>query len=173
MTDKKILIVYASGFGSTAEVAQVMADELRTINFEVEVQSAEVARAPEAKEAVIIGSTIRYDRWLPDATNYLNRNQEILATTQVAYFYTCLSIAGEPTSPDSEQIYDAKLLAVNPRVKPILVGGFAGVLNFKVMPWYFRLVLGWISRSKGMKEGDYRDWKVIKAWTHELASKMQ
>ena len=172
MANKKILIVYASGFGSTAEVAQVMAEELRTRDYEVDVQSAEVARSPENNEALIIGSAIRYDRWLQDVTNYLNRHQGVLATAQVAYFYTCLSIAGEPTSPDSEQIYDAKLLAANPRIKPVLIGGFAGVLNLKVMPWYFRLVLGWISRSKGMKEGDYRDWKVIKDWINQLATKL-
>ncbi len=121
MANKKILIVYASGFGSTAEVAQVMAEELRTRDYEVDVQSAEVARSPENNEALIIGSAIRYDRWLQDVTNYLNRHQGVLATAQVAYFYTCLSIAGEPTSPDSEQIYDAKLLAVNPRIKPVLI----------------------------------------------------
>ncbi len=172
MVNKKVFIVYASGYGSTAEVAQTMAEELRTNDYEVEVQSADVARPPEDGEAVIIGSAIRYDRWLPAAQAYLSRHQQVLSTVSVAYFYTCLTIAGNPTSPESEQVYDSKLLAMNPNIKPIMVGGFAGTLNYEGMPWYFRIILGWITRSKGMKEGDYRDWAVIKDWVNDLTSKI-
>ncbi len=172
MANKRVLIVFSSGYGSTAEVAQVMAEELRSINFQVDVQSADVARPPNSNEAVIIGSTIRYDRWLSDARTYLNRHQEALAKVPVAYFYNCLAIAGDPTPPDSKQVYDAKLLAMNPRVKPVMVGGFAGALNYQVMPWYFRLILGAIAKSKGLKGGDYRDWKLIKAWINQFANKL-
>ena len=172
MRAKKVLIIYASGFGTTAEVAKVMAEELRAQHFTVESQTADKARAPDEDEAVIIGSAIRYDRWLPDARAYLNHHQEALTKIPVAYFYNCLTLAANPVSTDSEQVYDAKLLALNPSVKPMMVGGFAGALGYEVMPWYFRLILGSIARSKGLKGGDYRDWAEIKGWINQLANKI-
>ena len=108
-----------------------MAGELRAINFQVEVQPAGIARPPDSNEAVVIGSAIRYDRWPVDARAYLNRHQEVLATIPVAYFYSCLTLAADPTPPDSAKIYDAKLMAMNSSIKPIVVGGFSGALNHK------------------------------------------
>ena len=172
MTVKKVLIVYDSGFGTTAEIAKLMAEQLRAQHFTVESQPADKARAPDEDEAVIIGSAIRYDRWLPDARAYLDRHQEVLAKAPVAYFYSCLTLAANTTSTESEQVYDAKLLALNPSVKPMMVGGFAGALRYGAMPWYFRLIFGLIARSKGLKGGDYRDWAAIKSWINQLAKKL-
>ncbi len=171
MTPRKVLIVYATGYGSTAEVAEVMAEELRSLDVDVEVQSADTARAPEENEAVVIGSVIRYDRWLPAAFHYLNRHQEILGKIPVAYFYTCLALAA-PSSPstDQPQIYDSKLLGMNPCIKPIMIGGFAGVLNYRPMPWYFRLVLGVIAKVKGLPAGDYRNWEAIRNWIRQFTN---
>ncbi len=173
MTSNKVLIVFASGFGSTADVAEVMAEELRSLDMEVEVQSADIARAPQVDEAVIIGSAIRYDRWLPTAQQYLKRHQEILAENQVAYFYSCLALAAASSlSTDDEQIYDSKLLNMNSRINPMMIGGFAGALKYKLMPWYFRLILGAIAKSKGFTGEDYRDWKAIRNWIRQFASRL-
>ncbi|WP_375750612.1 flavodoxin domain-containing protein [Vibrio sp. HN007] len=172
MTTKKVLIVYASGFGSTTEVAHVIAELLHAKNFQVEVQSADIARPPNKDETVIIGSAIRYDRWLFDAKAYLDQHQDMLATLKVVYFYSCLTIAANPTTPDSDQIYDSRLLAMNSTIKPIMVGGFAGALNYKVMPWYMRMFIGSIAMSKGLKGCDYRDWSTIRTWINQLANKL-
>ena len=172
MATKKVLIVYASGFGTTAEVAHAMAELLEVKNFQVEVQSADIARSPNKDEIVIIGSAIRYDRWLLEARTYLDLHQESLATLPVAYFYNCLAIAADLTTPDSHQIYDAKLLEMNSSIKPIAVGGFAGTLNYQVMPWYWRLILGPIATLKGLNGRDYRDWDAVGTWIDQLAGKI-
>ena len=70
----------------------------------------------------------------------------------MTYFYSCLTLAVDPISPDSEQVYDSTLLALQPSIKPIMVGGFAGALHYKAMPWYFRLILG-LRRPYKYQEG--------------------
>ena len=61
--------------------------------------------------------------------------------------------------------YADKLRSIAPEVKPIAVGGFAGVLQFARTPWPARLALRMLSIATGVKEGDYRDWAAIRSWT--------
>lgn len=169
MNFNKVLIVYDSGFGSTEDIARVMATELSRLGLQVECQNAENARAPLDGEAVIVGSPIRYDRWLPTVRQYVTRHQTILSQIPVAYFYTCLSLVQGASNPiDDKQVYDDTLLSVNTQVKPIMVAGFPGTLKLEVMPWYYRFPLKWIAKSKGVSEGDYRDWAMIKRWAHHF-----
>ncbi len=89
MARKRVLIVYGSGFGSTAEIAHAIAQELQELDITTEVLPVEAARAPYADEAVIIGAPIRYDRWLIEVRDYVRKYQNELSSTSVAYFYTC------------------------------------------------------------------------------------
>jgi menaquinone-dependent protoporphyrinogen oxidase len=96
-------------------------------------------------------------------------HQTILREIPVAYFYTCLSLVQGTSNPiDDKQVYDDTLLSMNTQVKPIMVAGFPGTLKLEVMPWYFRFPLKWIAKSNGVSEGDYRDWAMIKRWTHHF-----
>lgn len=169
MRFKKVLIVYDSGFGSTEEINHALAAEMSSSGVQVEIQATEVARAPQKDEAVIIGSPIRYDRWLPSVRYYATYYQEILSKIPVAYFYTCLSLVRGASSPiDDKQIYDDALLDMNTKISPIMVAGFSGTLKLDIMPWYYRFPLKWIAQFKGVSAGDYRDWRMIKNWAHHF-----
>ena len=67
----KILVAYASRMGSTAEIAERMADQLSEAGHDVDV--SQCVDAPDALgyEAVIIGSALYIGRWEPSALRYL------------------------------------------------------------------------------------------------------
>ena len=68
--------------------------------------------------------------------------------------------------------YSGKLRALAPQVKPVDVGRFAGVLNYKKIPFFFRLIFKVILPILGVQEGDYRDWEAIRAWAKSMHFKL-
>jgi len=131
-----MLVAYDSKFGSTAEVAK------------------------------FIGSAIRYDRWLPDATTFVRENATALSNVPVSFFFTCLTLARPtPAALLKADGYADKLRSLASEVKPMAVGGFAGVVQFSRTPWPARLALRMLSIATGVKEGDYRNWEAIRSWT--------
>jgi menaquinone-dependent protoporphyrinogen oxidase len=170
MVRKRVLIVYGSGFGSTAEIAHAIAKELQELNITTQVLPVERARAPYVDEAVIIGAPIRYDRWLTEVRSYIRKYQNELSSTYVAYFYTCLALVKQPSSSfNSVQVYDQTLIKMNRNVEPIMVAGFPGTLQPKRMPWYYRYPLKLIAMGKGVEDGDYRNWDMIRRWSRQVS----
>ena len=161
-----VLVAYDSKLGSTAEVAKFMGSVLSEQGASIEVKPLSEVDNLETYDSVIIGSAIRYDRWLPDATAFVRENKTTLCNVRVSFFFTCLTLAKPtPAAVLKAEGYADKLRSIAPDVKPTAVGGFAGVLQFARTPWPARLALRILSITTGVKEGDYRDWKAIRSWT--------
>ena len=74
-----ILIAIASRHGSTREIADAIAHDLRTRGHATMVQNADDVRTVEGYDAVIAGSAIYMGNWLPEARRGVDRNRERLA----------------------------------------------------------------------------------------------
>lgn len=161
-----VLVAYDSKLGSTAEVAKFIGSVLSEQGARVAVKPLLEVDDLETYDSVIIGSAIRYDHWLPDARAFVKENRTTLSNVQVSFFFTCLTLA-KPTAAAmlKAEGYADKLRSLAPEVKPVAVGGFAGVLQFARTPWPARLALRMLSIATGVKEGDYRDWAAIRSWT--------
>ena len=166
---KNVLVVHASRLGSTAETAAFIADLLTIEGVSVVVKAVDEVSAPSDFDLVIIGSAIRYDRWLPEAVEFVRSHQSVLGQRKLAYFFTCLTLAErtEATERKAAQ-YAEKLERLVPELSPISIGRFGGVLNFARAPWVTRALLRLLSFSTGLKEGDYRDWNQISEWAKAL-----
>lgn len=162
----RILVAYDSRLGSTAEVAKFIGSVLTEQLAETEVKPLSEVDDLETFDRFILGSAIRYDRWLPDATAFVKENKTTLSDVPVSFFFTCLTLA-KPTLAAKRRAegYADKLRTLAPEVKPDSVGGFAGVLQFTRAPWPTRLALRILSIATGVKKGDYRDWGAIRSWT--------
>ena len=159
-------MAYDSKLGSTAEVAKFIGSVLTEQGAETEVKPLSTVDDLEAYDRVILGSAIRYDRWLPDATAFVKENKATLSSVPVSFFFTCLTLAKPtPAALLKAEGYADKLRFLAAEVKPMAVGGFAGVLQFARTPWPARLALRMLSIATGVKEGDYRDWAAIRLWT--------
>ena len=166
-TPARILVTYATGHGSTAGVAATIAEALRGAGAEVDLAPVAGAPAPAAYAAVVVGSPIRYDTWLPAAQNWVHTHQSVLATRPVAYFFTCiaLSIASDKGSGAK---YADTVRAICPIVQPVSVGGFAGALDLSNFSILTLLPACLMFRYLGAKPGDYRDIPAIRAWALEV-----
>ncbi len=89
-TGMKVLVAYASRYGSTAEVAEAIGARLGERGFAVDVRNIEdLASSPEilsGYSAVAVGSAVRVGNLLPAAVKFVEQNQGALRNIPVAYF---------------------------------------------------------------------------------------
>lgn len=169
----KILIAYASQFGTTAETAEAIGDTLSQEGRIVETRWVRNVKDIGQYNAVIIGSAIQYDKWMPEAADFVKTNQNVLEKMPVAYFFTCMTLSKRNEKTERKAIrYSARLYSLAPRVKPVDIGRFAGVVDYTRMSFFFRLILGGFLTIIGVKEGDYRDWVAIRTWARNIDRKL-
>lgn len=162
---KKILIAYASQYGSTAEVAQAIGKALQEEGCLTKTEWVAQIDKIDEYDAIIIGSAIQFDKWMPEATDFVLQHQDQLSKLPVAYFFTCLTLSRSNEKTERQASgYADKLLALSPTVKPVSIGRFAGTLNFSKMSIFRRTLFRSFSLVTGIKEGDYRDWDAIHSW---------
>ncbi|MHA2002949.1 MAG: flavodoxin domain-containing protein [Candidatus Thorarchaeota archaeon] len=148
---QKILVAYDSEAGSTGEIADFIGNVLSENGYTVEIIHVRETVDLTSFDGAIIGSPIRYDKWMPNASKFVKNNQEILSEIPVAFFYTCLVLAktNEKTARQAK-VYSDKIYGVAPQVKPVII-----------------LRLRDKDKSVG-KEGDYRDWDAIRSWVESI-----
>lgn len=168
-----ILLTYASKYGTTGELAEAIARTLRQAGATVDVKWVNNVTDLKNYDAVIIGSAIQYDKWMPEARKFLTTHQDALSKLPVAYFFTCLTLSKRNEKTERQAMaYADKLYALHPHIKPVSVGRFAGVLDYSKMSFLSRLIFKGFSLITGVEEGDYREWAAIRNWTVDVYSKL-
>jgi menaquinone-dependent protoporphyrinogen oxidase len=189
---QNVLVTYGTLSGSTAEVAQAVADELKGQGAAVEVRPFAQVSEVSAYDLVVIGAPMVLG-WQRPAVNFVARHQQALSGKRVALFMTCYSLTkadeggvqGVPvfldparaTAPKNAarlsrveryalpSAYLAPVLQKAPQVKPVSVAFFGGKVDYsKLNPLYW-LFVRLVVRAKG---GDYRNWDAIKGWARGL-----
>jgi len=158
----KILVAYASGCGSTGEVAEAVGQALCEAGAAVDVRLAKNVTDVSSYRAVIVGSAIRMGRWLPEAVQFVETHREPLSRVPVAYFLGCMTL--EDDTEENRRTVAAYLDPVCEIVQPVDVGLFAGVMDYSKLSFVFRLMM----KAMGTPEGDFRDWEAIRAWAAGL-----
>jgi len=154
----KILVAYASRLGSTAEVALVIAQTLIDAGENVDIYPVQQVKDLGIYRAVIVGSAIRYGRWLPDAAEFVAENRELLNSIPTWFFTVCMTIAQD--TEENRRKASAFLNPVRALVTPVEEAWFAGKLDYSELTFMQRI----IEKIQGLPEGDFRDWKAIRAW---------
>ncbi len=170
-----ILITYASRSGSTAEIAQAIGETLTQLGISVDVQAMTEVNDLSHYLAVIAGSAVRQQQWLPEAMQFLERHQKELAQKPVATFETCMALATKNPARYKRALQTASawMAPVRQLVNPVSEGYFAGVLDLKkIKELHFRFVLGAMVRLGLFPEGDHRNWEAIRNWTEALPAKL-
>lgn len=82
----RVLVGYASRFGSTRDIAMRIADRLRTHGNEVDVRSVEEISSCDPYDAVVFGSGVYDGSWTAEATGLMRRHAAALAQKPVWLF---------------------------------------------------------------------------------------
>lgn len=163
----KILVAYATRYGSTAEVAEAIGDELRKAGVEVEVRPISEVHDLSSYRAAIIGSPIYMGKWLPEPQVFIERHQHHLRGIPVAYFAVGLTVAGGTPTPEDRRKAEASMAQVRMLVTPVDIGIFPGRLEADRLSPADRAIIKLI----GAKAGDFRDREAIRAWARDLRTK--
>jgi menaquinone-dependent protoporphyrinogen oxidase len=162
--EKRVLVAYASKYGSTGGVADAIGKELCSGKVSADVTQIKNAGAIASYQGVVIGSAIYMGKWMSEAVDFVKKNKDTLRQVPVAYFLVCMTLSQPTEKKRAEAMsYMDPILKAVPEIKPVGVGVFAGALDYSKLSWLNQKIL----KSKGTPEGDYRDWNAIRAWARE------
>ena len=87
----KVLIVYGTRYGTTANTAEVIADTLKQEGLEVKLVNAKKEKVQSVNEfdLIIIGSGIQMGKWTGEAEDFIKKHQKELSSKKVALFVSC------------------------------------------------------------------------------------
>src|SRR5690606_33116049 len=88
----RVLVAYATRFGSTEEVAQRIGTVLSSESIQTDVRAVEEITSLRDYDAIVIGSAIRVGRWVPEAVDFLREYEAELRDLPVAYFTVCMTL---------------------------------------------------------------------------------
>ncbi|MCI9870524.1 flavodoxin [Arthrobacter humicola] len=155
-----VLVAYASAFGSTREIAQHVASRMAVARGEVECRS----------EAVVVGSAIHNQAWLPPALPFFNGHARELAIRPVWAFSVGMADAlPRPFRKRGAALQQERLARV--LVKEVPLRGheiFSGVYKAGQMPAPLRMLF----RLVGGRFGDFRDWAADDGWTDQITDQL-
>jgi len=161
---KRVLVVYASKYGSTGGVADAIGKELCGKDVAVDVALIKNAENIRSYQGVIIGSAIYMGKWMYEATDFVKENRDVLCNVPVAYFLVGMTLAKNPEKRTDALSSIEPILKAVPEIKPVGIGTFAGAMDYNNLSWINKKIL----KSKGTPEGDFRDWNVIRSWAMSL-----
>jgi menaquinone-dependent protoporphyrinogen oxidase len=164
----RILVVYASADGSTAEIARRIAQRLRERGHEVSDQPVGSAGSLHDIDAIVLGSAVHDRQWLDEATNFVNTNRQAVSSRPFWTFSVgmpgALPKAVRKIARTEEDAIINQLGDLRPRGHQL----FSGVVKPSQFPLASRIFLHLV----GGRYGDFRDWPAIDAWALEIADQL-
>jgi len=164
MNTKSILLVYASRFGSTQEVAETIAAALRETGLEVDLQPVQEVKSLDRYAAVVMGAAIYNAKWNAGAHQFVMQHQDALTQLPVAIFTLGPLSASEAAKRNSRRQLDGEL-AKYPWLRPVAVEIFAGKYDPS------KPGMGFFDRFVPAR--DVRNWNTIRAWAKALSVQLQ
>ena len=153
----RVLIGYASRFGSTRDIAKRIAGNLHIHGSDVDVRSVDEITDVDTYDAVVFGSGVYDGSWPAEATEFVQRHSAILARKSVWLFSVGSlgdqhPIVGGLMKKEPREISEFEQ-TVHPRDYHV----FAGVIDLDHWPAWGRLLF----KALGGHAGDNRRWPDI------------
>jgi menaquinone-dependent protoporphyrinogen oxidase len=163
---KKLCIAYVTKTNTTKEIAEEIAKIAREKDWDVKVLPVSAIASLEEFDAILIGAPINGMQWLPEAVEFVEKNQAALKTISTSYFL--VSYLMNSGAKMWKKTIDKSLNKVKAIVQPVKIGKFDGRIEDE-FPGFARLLFG-------VKKGtplDLRDWDGIRAWANEYIEELE
>ena len=171
----RVLVVYASTYGSTKGIAERIAYTLNESGHQAAAVSTSAAGRLDGYDAYVIGSAAYMFSWLKEARDLIRKNTALLSTKPVWLFSSgpigtnTKDAQGrdmrETTVP--KEIAEFKS-AIQPRDHHVFWGAF----DHRKLSLTHRMVYSVPALKKVLTDGDYRDWDEIDAWAKGIAASL-
>jgi menaquinone-dependent protoporphyrinogen IX oxidase len=194
---KRILVAYATMAGSTAEVAQVVGEEIARGGLQVDVQPLSEVHSLDTYDGVVVGGPMIMG-WHRSALRFLKRHREAFRRIPLAVFVMAMSLTqtGEtgvgdvpvtldenlPKPPVKEgslsfreryarlSNYLGPVLRAARPTRPANIGVFGGRLEYGRLKWWAVLFVMLVIQAPA---GDKRNWTAIRSWAAKLPAAFQ
>ena len=165
--ETKVLVAYASSYGSTQEIAEVISETLRSQGLAVDCEAIRNVRKLEGYSGLVLGAPLYMFHWHKDARRFLSQHRKILADhLPVAIFAGGPFGKGDGNEWQEVRTLFDRELAKFPWLTPISVH----IVGGKFDPTKLRFPYNLIPVLKKMPASDLRDWVAIRAWASSLGA---
>jgi menaquinone-dependent protoporphyrinogen oxidase len=162
--DNKFLVAYGTMAGSTAEVAQAIAEEMRSGGLLVDLKPVEEVKDISGYQGLVLGTAVRAFRILGKTKRFLRKHRKVMQSIPVAYFLVCLTMSEEtPENIERATSFAKPMIKIK---EPVSLGLFGGALIHENLKDIFGKAL------KSVPEQDNRDWNKIRTWGQEMVDKL-
>ncbi|HET8525591.1 MAG TPA: flavodoxin domain-containing protein [Actinomycetota bacterium] len=159
-----VLVAYASKHGSTAGIAEAIADALGDHEIKAEAKSVDAVDDLGPYEAVVLGSAVYAGSWMKEAVAFAEGHAEELARKRVWLFSS--GPLGDDVKDHEEQ--PRQLPELRRAIAPKEHRMFYGALDTSVLGFAERM----IAKAVKAPAGDFRNWDAIRAWGEQIAEEL-
>ncbi len=167
----RVLVAYATRFGSTHEIAPAIARELNTSGLTAQAAEASSTLVPEDYDAFVIGSPLYGGTWLSSVGMFAAIMAERMKGKPVALFSVGTLVLKSPERGKAEHAeFIERLVEATPGSVGLNVVAdalFSGYFDRSNLPCWLRI----IDRFVPTPQGDHRNWPEIQAWAKSLEPK--
>lgn len=192
----RVLVAYATRHGSTSQLAEWIAEEVREAGAEVDVAPVTADPSPGDYHAVVLGGPMILG-WHKDGRRFLKRHAGELAGRPTALFVTCASLTEtgeeridgvtltkdpwlvkEPRTAGklsyrenyaTPRHYLEDVLEEAPDLHPVNVAFFGGSLDLTKMNLFEKLFVTLAIRAT---PGDARNQEAVRGWARQVVAEL-
>ncbi|MFD6324332.1 flavodoxin domain-containing protein [Streptomyces sp. NPDC058442] len=155
-----VLVTYGTTNGSTARIAETVADVLRKEGLTVETLPARSVAGVTSYDAVVVGGGLYAGRWHKDARRFVRRHRHELAEHPV-WLFSSGPLDATASERDIPPVPDVKKAVAELDAREHVT--FGGCLEEGAKGWVARMIL------RNGKGGDFRDFTAIETWAAHVA----
>jgi len=171
------LILYGTGEGQTAKIAQRIATTVSERGHEatvIDVRDRTDSLALNEYDAVVVGASIHVGKHQKAIREFVSENRDTLAGMPTAFFQVSLSSANEEKREEAAGYVESFLTETG--WHPDRIGQFGGALRFSEYGFLKRLMMKRIAKDLLTEErapnGDveFTDWDAVDAFAADFAA---
>jgi menaquinone-dependent protoporphyrinogen oxidase len=165
----RVLVAYATKYGSTAEIAEKIGQVMLEAGFDVVVRAADSIHDFTPFDAVVLGSAVYAGTWRREAIDLLEQHEQFLSEHPTWLFSSGPTGEGDPVELMKGWRFPEAQKPLAERIRPRDIAFFHGEIDMKKLNLAEKLII------KGIKAptGDYRDWNAVVNWAKSIVSTLQ
>jgi menaquinone-dependent protoporphyrinogen oxidase len=175
----RVLIVYGTTEGHTAQIADRIANVIRGEGHEVELRESKEVRKQELTggfDGIIVGGSVHAGAHQSSVVEFAKRNRAILERTPSAFFSVSLTAA----DPDEEAAAETQTMldkfCRETGWQPQRVEAIAGALVYTQYNIFMRHMMKLIQKQQGRtqldtsQDYDFTDWGAVERFARDFAA---
>lgn len=173
----KVLVAFATRHGATKGIAERVAQTLGQRGHEVTLRPVEQADRLDEYDAFVVGSAAYMGGWLREATQFVRRNQTVLAG-RPTWLFSSGPIGAETVDKSGRDVLET--------TRPREFAEFAELVRPRDMHVMFgawdptappvgiaERIMALTPARSALPAGDFRDWAAIEAWADRIAAELE